>query len=88
MKQPDFKLSWNLLILKILASHPDGEASTTAIARDLAILISVKRDSQPIEGGIFSTGYVVSPSKGTWRITDQGRAYLGSLNSEPNDGEI
>jgi hypothetical protein len=75
------------LILKILASHPSGQASTTDIARDLAILSSVKRDSQPVEGGIFSTGYVVSPTKGTWRITDQGRAYLHSLDSKAINGE-
>ncbi|MDB5634991.1 MAG: hypothetical protein JWR49_3846 [Tardiphaga sp.] len=73
-------LSWDLLILKILASRPNGEATTTEIARDLAILSSISRGIPSIDGGIFGTGLVVSARKGAWRITDNGREYLAALS--------
>jgi len=74
------KRVWDTLILKILASRPDGEAATFEIARELAVLDSSAREraspSPPIDGGIFGAGFIASPRKGIWRITDAGRQYL------------
>jgi hypothetical protein len=74
------KLVWDMLILKILDSHPNGEAHTSDITRELALLDSAARESSvpsaPIEGGIFGAGFVTSPHKGVWRISDAGRQYL------------
>lgn len=69
------------MILKILDARPDGEALTSEIARELAVLDSAGRKtfpSHPIENGIFGTGFVISPGKGVWRITDKGRNYVRS----------
>jgi hypothetical protein len=74
-----------MLILKILDSYPDGEALTSEIAREVALLDSAARESfqpsPPIEGGIFGAGFVAIPRKGVWRISDRGREYLRSARS-------
>ena len=77
------QLSWDLLILKILASRPDGKASSAEITRDLAILNAANLKRREVKGGIFETGYVTFPSKGIWQITDKGRAYLETLSAQP-----
>jgi len=72
-----------MLILKILDSHPDGEALTSEIAREVALLDSAAREIFPspsIEGGIFGAGFVTSPRKGVWRISNAGRQYVRSDN--------
>jgi hypothetical protein len=73
-----------MLILKILDSHPDGEALTSEIAREVALLDSAAREtflpSPVIEGGIFGAGFVTIPRKGVWRISDQGREYVRSAS--------
>ena len=74
------RLSWDLLILKILALRPDGKASSAEITSDLAILSSANLKRRDVKGGIFQTGYVTFPSKGIWQITDEGRAYLEKLS--------
>ena len=70
-----------MLILKILASRPDGKASSAEITRDLAILSAANLKRREVKGGIFETGYVTFPSKGIWQITDKGRAYLETLSA-------
>jgi hypothetical protein len=69
-----------MLILKILDSHPDGQALTSEIAREVALLDSAAREifllSRSIEGGIFGAGFVTIPRKGAWRISDLGRQYV------------
>jgi hypothetical protein len=74
-----------MLILKILDSHPDGEALTSEIAREVALLDTAARESfhpsPPIEGGIFGAGFVAIPRKGVWRISDRGREYVRSAGS-------
>jgi predicted transcriptional regulator len=75
------KQVWGLLILKILDSRNGGEASTSDIARELAILDSAIRETLPshhIENGIFGAGFVDIPRRGLWRITERGRDYLRS----------
>lgn len=72
------KLVWDMLILKILDSRPDGEAPTSYITRELALLDASARKSfsPPIEGDIFGAGFVTSPRKGVWRISSEGRQHL------------
>jgi len=74
-----------MLILKILDSYPNGEALTSEIAREVALLDSAARESfrpsPPIEGGIFGAGFVAIPRKGVWRISDRGREYVRSAGS-------
>jgi hypothetical protein len=74
-----------MLILKILDSYPDGEALTSEIAREVALLDTAARESfqpsPPIEGGIFGAGFVAIPRKGVWRISDRGREYVRSASS-------
>jgi hypothetical protein len=70
------QLSWDLLILKILASRPDGKASSAEITRDLAILSAANLKRREVK-----CGYVTFPSKGIWQITDKGRAYLETLSA-------
>lgn len=80
MRHEISKLVWDLLILKILDSRPDGEAPTSEIARELALLDSAARErslpSLPIKGGLFGAGFITSPRKGVWRISSEGRQYL------------
>jgi hypothetical protein len=82
LRQETSKLVWDMLILKILDSHPDGEALTSDIAREVALLDSAARQiflpSPAIEGGIFGAGFVTSPRKGSWRISNAGRQYVRS----------
>jgi hypothetical protein len=81
-----------MLILKILDSHPDGQALTSEIAREVALLDSVVREifvpSPAIEGGIFGAGFVTSPRKGVWRISNAGRQYVlsarGATGGKPD----
>lgn len=69
-----------MLILKILDSRPDGEAPTSDITRELALLDSAARESfapsPPIEGGLFGAGLITSPRKGVWRISAAGREHV------------
>ena len=73
-----------MLILKILNLYPDGEALTAEIAREVALLDSAARETflpaLPIAGGIFGAGFVTSPCKGVWRISDAGRDYVRSAS--------
>jgi hypothetical protein len=84
LRQETSKLVWDMLILKILDSHPDGEALTSEIAREVALLDSAAREIflplPSIEGGIFGAGFVTSPRKGVWRISNAGRQYVRSDN--------
>jgi hypothetical protein len=91
LRQKASKLVWEMLILKILDSYPDGEALTSEIAREVALLDSAARETFPpsprIEGGIFGAGFVAIPRKGVWRISDRGREYVRSARPRSAPGE-
>lgn len=81
-------LSWQIAVLKILASSKDGEAAVASVSKDLSLLVSANdgwderlRRSIPhkIPHDIFSNGLVTRPIKGRWRISPSGRDYLRSL---------
>jgi hypothetical protein len=81
LRQEHTKRIWDLLILKILDSRPGGEAPTSKIAKELALLDYTTRETLPshsIEGGVFGAGFVTSPRKGVWRISEAGRKYIKS----------
>jgi hypothetical protein len=68
LRQNTSKLIWDMLILKILDSHPNGQALTSEIAREVALLGSAAQEiflpSPAIEGGIFGAGFVTGLRKG------------------------
>lgn len=72
------RASWELLILKILASRPDGEVTISELTRDLQILNEGCSAIVPPNdaSGLFTMRFVDRPRKGTWRITSLGRKYL------------
>lgn len=82
-------LSWQVVVLKILAASEGGEAPVTAIARTLSILVAADgwerklRQSMPRHRSrdIFSNGLVDRPAKGVWRILPAGRDYLHSFEN-------
>jgi hypothetical protein len=90
LRQETSKLVWDMLILKILDSHPDGEALTLEIAREVALLDSAARETflplPPIADGIFGAGFVTSPRKGVWRISTAGRIYIRSASAGTGRG--
>jgi proteasome lid subunit RPN8/RPN11 len=63
-------VNFQVTVLKILASHPDGWASMADLKRDMAILASGFSDLS-----IFAQGMVVRIDGG-WRITEEGRRAL------------
>ena len=72
-------MAWDILILKILAVRPDGEATTADISHDLAIVDRATRiaaNDHSIAGGLFGAKLVTTPRRGVWQITELGRLYL------------
>lgn len=81
-------------ILKILAGQPDGRASMDVVKQYLAVLYTsgpewVARTKRLAERApeldIFSQK-LVAREPGEWRITDEGKAFLGALE-RPTAGQ-
>lgn len=77
-------MNFQITVLKILVSYPDGFAVMDDLKRDMAILATsgpdwadrTKRLAARVPGlDIFSQGLVVRESGG-WKITSEGRAVL------------
>jgi hypothetical protein len=77
-------VNFQVTVLKILVSYPDGFAAMDDLKRDMAILATSGRDwsertrrlGARIPGlDIFSQG-MIERLQGGWRITDRGRAAL------------
>jgi len=77
-------VNFQVTVLKILVSYPDGFAAMEDLKRDMAILATSGRDwsertrrlGARIPGlDIFSQG-MIERLEGGWRITDKGRAAL------------
>ena len=77
-------MNFQVTILKVLASYPDGFASLADVKRDVAILVTSGREwsdrttrlaarAPGLE--IFAQG-LVERQEGGWRITDAGRSAL------------
>lgn len=77
-------MNFQVTVLKILVSYPDGFAVMADLKRDMAILATSGRDwadrtkrlaARVPELDIFSQG-LVERLNGGWRITEKGRAVL------------
>ena len=77
-------MNFQVTVLKVLASYPDGFASLNNLKRDMAVLAASGKDwterTQRLAARlpnleIFSQGLVVRLEDG-WRITQRGRSVL------------
>ena len=78
-------MSLQVGVLRILASHSDGQATTQSIASDLTLLASAEwnarlaRYSQHTGNLNIMAASLVTLDQSSWRITAEGRSYLSEL---------
>lgn len=84
-------MNFQVTVLKVLVSYPDGFAVMEDIKRDMAILATSGRDwaertkrlaARLPDLDIFSQG-LIDRLNGGWRITDKGRAVLEIMEARP-----
>jgi hypothetical protein len=84
-------VNFQVTVLKILVSYPDGFALMAELKRDMAILATSGQEwtertkrlaSRMPNLDIFSQG-LVERTGGGWRITDNGRAALELMEARP-----
>ena len=84
-------MNFQVTVLKILVSYPDGFAVMADIKRDMAILATSGRDwaertkrlaARMPDLDIFSQG-LVERLNGGWRITEKGRDALELMEARP-----
>ncbi|WP_407122628.1 hypothetical protein [Bradyrhizobium sp. STM 3561] len=84
-------MHFQVTVLKILVSYPDGFAVMADLKRDMAFLATSGRDwaerTKRLAAGvpeldIFSQG-LVERMNGGWRITEKGRAVLEFMEARP-----
>lgn len=89
-------MNFQVTVLKILVSYPDGSAVMADLKRDMAILATsgpdwderTKRLAARVPGlDIFSDG-LVERQNGGWRITVKGRAVLESMEARRSDPAV
>ncbi|MEZ5765686.1 MAG: hypothetical protein R3D69_16545 [Xanthobacteraceae bacterium] len=78
-------MSFQIGVLKVLSSHPDGRACVDAIKRDLALLASREWNAQlrrlaalAPRIDVFSAGLILR-TPDAWQITEAGRDVLTRL---------
>lgn len=88
-------MSIQVAILKVLASHDSGRATTASLKRDIAILATsgpewnarMRRLAGRVQAiDIVASGYVLCDGDG-WQITDEGRTFLGALEAVTQDNQ-
>lgn len=88
-------MNFQVTVLKILVSYPDGFAVMADLKRDMAILATSGRDwaertkrlaARVPDLDIFSQG-LVERLNGGWRITEKGRAVLEFMEARPRELE-
>ena len=88
-------MNFQVTVLKILVSYPDGFATMADLKRDMAILATSGRDwadrtkrlaMRVPELDIFSQG-LIERLDGGWRITAKGRAVLALMEARPSEAE-
>ncbi|WP_091898664.1 hypothetical protein [Bradyrhizobium sp. Rc2d] len=88
-------MNFQVTVLKILVSYPDGFAVMADLKRDMAILATSGRDwaertkrlgARIPDLDIFSQA-LVERLNGGWRITQKGRAVLELMEGRPRDPE-
>ncbi|KRR15283.1 hypothetical protein [Bradyrhizobium retamae] len=84
-------MNFQVTVLKILLSYPDGFARMAELKRDMAILATSGRDwaertkslaARVPNLDIFSQE-LVERMNGGWRITEKGRAFLNFMETRP-----
>jgi hypothetical protein len=89
-------VNFQVTILKVLVSYPDGFASLADVKRDVAILATSGRDwsertsrlAARLPGlEIFAQG-LVERRDGGWRITEAGRSALDVMETTPAAPEV
>ena len=89
-------MSFQITILKVLAGHPEGQASLADLTYYVSVLTSsgmdwsqrMKRLAACAPGlDIFTSGYVIRDSNG-WQITDAGRDFLKSIEAQTVDAGV
>lgn len=84
-------MNFQVTVLKVLVSYPDGFAVMEDIKRDMAILATSGRDwadrtnrlaARVPDLDIFSQG-LIERMDGGWRVTDKGRAVLEVMEARP-----
>lgn len=84
-------VNFQVTLLKVLVSYPDGFAVMEDIKRDMAILATSGRDwgertkrlaARVPDLDIFSQG-LIERMNGGWRVTDKGRAVLEIMEARP-----
>ncbi|MGY4573463.1 hypothetical protein [Bradyrhizobium sp. USDA 3256] len=88
-------MNFQVTVLKILVSYPDGFAVMADLKRDMAILATSGRDwtertkrlaARVVALDIFSQA-LVERLNGGWRITEKGRAVLELMEARPSKVE-
>ena len=88
-------MNFQVTVLKILVSYPDGFAVMADLKRDMAILATSGRDwaertkrlaSRVPDLDIFSQG-LVERLNGGWRVTEKGRSVLKFIEARPDGPE-
>lgn len=88
-------MNFQVTVLKILVSYPDGFAVMADLKRDMAILATSGRDwaertrrlaARVADLDIFSQA-LVERLNGGWRITEKGRAVLELMEARPSEPE-
>jgi hypothetical protein len=89
-------VSIQVAILKVLASHGSGRATTESLKRDIALLATsgpewnarMRRLAGRVHAvDIVANGYVTCDREG-WQITDEGREFLYSLEAVTQDNRL
>jgi len=89
-------VSIQVAILKVLASHGSGKATTDSLKRDIAILATsgpewntrMRRLAGRVHAvDVVASGYVTCDREG-WQITDEGREFLYSLEAVTQDNRL
>jgi hypothetical protein len=87
-------MNFQVTVLKVLASYPEGFASLDDLKRDMAILAASGRDwsertsrlaARVPNLEIFSQ-HLVQRHEGGWRITEQGRSVLKMMEASDKSG--
>lgn len=88
-------MNFQVTVLKILVSYPDGFAVMADLKRDMAILATSGREwadrtrriaARVPDLDLFSQG-LVERLNGGWRITDKGRAVLDFMEARPVEAQ-
>ena len=89
-------MSIQVAILKVLASHGSGRATTESLKQDIALLATsgpewnarMRRLAGRVHAvDIVASGYVTCDREG-WQITDAGREFLYSLEAVTQDNRL